>query len=434
MPRCANCGKANREGALFCQDCGQRIDGAPASGGPPSPGNGAPVLAAQAAAVPVLGPGSLPVVAGRPRTADGPTCPSCGTMNPAGMNFCKMCGTALGAAARVQSSGAPGGRVSCAQCGKPTPAGFAFCQHCGHRLQPGAAEPVLAPAPRPASAAVDKGLPPMPTPPAGVRVPSGQPPPGPAAPAAPAAAYGQAAAPLGPPGGQMVAPAAGQVVAPAARGGQGLLGRLIAVRRDGTDGDVINLTGETFDVGRTEGSLCFAEDPFLGPRHARFLVYGGIVRIRPLDLVNGVFIRLRDPHELQPGDVFYVGKELLRFEALSPEERDPPSLVEQGVRLFGSAPRESWGRLRQITCAGTSRDMWYLSRPEVVLGREEGDITFPDDEFMSRRHAVLSRAGNRARLVDQNSSNGTYLRLRGDRELRPSDVLRMGDQLLRFEP
>jgi pSer/pThr/pTyr-binding forkhead associated (FHA) protein len=259
----------------------------------------------------------------------------------------------------------------------------------------------------------------MPTPPAGVRAYGGAPP---AEPEPPRRAPVQKA------------PAAYGAPAAAVGASQALLGRLIAVRRDGSDGDVIPLNGETFDIGRTEGSLCFAEDPFLAPRHARLIAYGGVVRIRPLDPVNGVFLRLREPHDLQPGDVLYLGKELLRFETLGPEERDPPSLVEHGVRLFGSAPRESWGRLRQITCAGTTRDIWYLSRSEIVLGREEGDITFPDDEFMSRRHALLQRAGNRARLIDQNSSNGTYLRLRGDRELRPSDVLRMGDQLLRFEP
>lgn len=371
----------------------------------------------------------------------GPSCPSCGTMNPVGMNFCKMCGTALGGGApRVQVSAAPApGRVACAQCGKHTPAGYAFCQHCGHRL---AAQSESA-AGNPASAmvagvinrgpVVDKSMPPMPTPPAGVRAPMS------AAPApmavqarggAPGPASGHAAGYHGQQGAVTSMPLNG----PGSGAGNGLLGRLIAIRRDGTDGDVIPLGGESFDIGRTEGSLCFSEDPFLAPRHARFIAYGGVVRVRPLDTVNGVFLRLRDPHDLQPGDIIYIGKELLRFESLAQEERDPPSLVEHGVRLFGSAPRESWARLRQLTCAGTTRDLWYLSRAEIVLGREEGDITFPDDEFMSRRHAVLARAGTRARLIDQNSSNGTYLRLRGDRELRPSDVLRMGDQLLRFEP
>jgi hypothetical protein len=150
--------------------------------------------------------------------------------------------------------------------------------------------------------------------------------------------------------------------------------------------------------------------------------------------VNGVYVRVHGAYELAPGDQFLVGKEVIRYEPCAPEERDIPSLVEHGVRLFGSAPREAWGRLRQLTVGGTTRDVWHLSRPELVLGREEGDVTFPDDEFMSRRHAAVKRAGNKARLEDLNSSNGTYVRIKGDRELQAGDVLRMGDQLMRFEP
>ena len=56
--------------------------------------------------------------------------------------------------------------------------------------------------------------------------------------------------------------------------------------------------------------------------------------------------------------------------ALAPEERDPPSLVEHGVRIFGTVPREAWGRLRQLTVSGTTRDLWHLTRPELVLGRD----------------------------------------------------------------
>ena len=68
--------------------------------------------------------------------------------------------------------------------------------------------------------------------------------------------------------------------------------------------------------------------------------------------------------------------------------------------------------LRQLTIAGTARDVWHLTRPELVLGREEGDVTFPDDEFMSRRHAAVKRVGSKARLEDFGSSNGTFVRVR----------------------
>src|SRR5262249_14361125 len=151
----------------------------------------------------------------------------------------------------------------------------------------------------------------------------------------------------------------------------------------------------------------------------------GKVILRPLDTVNGVYLRIHGATDLQAGDQFLVGKEVLRYEPLAAEERELPNLMEHGVKIFGSAPREAWGRLRQLTVAGTTRDVWPLVRPELVLGREEGDVTFPDDEFMSRRHAALKRQGAKARLEDLNSSNGTYVRVRADRELRTGDVMRM---------
>ncbi|HRI54063.1 MAG TPA: FHA domain-containing protein, partial [Pseudomonadota bacterium] len=217
-------------------------------------------------------------------------------------------------------------------------------------------------------------------------------------------------------------------------GGTALRGRLIVMRRDGSDGEAITLSGELFDIGRTAANKNFTDDPFLAARHVRFVMHGGGVRVRPVDLVNGVFIQLREPYELQAGDVFYIGRELIRYEPLPPEERDPSPAIEHGVRVFGSTPRESWARLRQLTTSALVRDVWHLSRAEVLLGREEGDIVFPDDEFMSRRHALITRVGGRVRLEDQHSSNGTYVRLRGERDVQPNDVLRVGDQVLRYEP
>ena len=214
---------------------------------------------------------------------------------------------------------------------------------------------------------------------------------------------------------------------------QSLRGRLIVLRRDGSDGEAVPLSGELFDIGRSEGQRTFPDDLFMATRHARLVPVAGGVLVRSLDAVNGVFLQLREPWDLQSGDIFYVGRELLRFEQVPADERDPAPVSEHGVRLLGSLQRESWGRLRQLSVAGTTRDVFHMARSEVRIGREEGDIVFPDDEFMSRRHAVLTRHGSRARLEDQHSSNGTYIRLRGERELKSGDVLRVGDQVLRFE-
>jgi pSer/pThr/pTyr-binding forkhead associated (FHA) protein len=69
----------------------------------------------------------------------------------------------------------------------------------------------------------------------------------------------------------------------------------------------------------------------------------------------------------------------------------------------------------------------------MVMGREIGDIIFSEDEFMSRRHAQVSYRSGRGQLEDLGSSNGTFLRLRGPHGLSSGDLIRLGDELLRFE-
>lgn len=211
-------------------------------------------------------------------------------------------------------------------------------------------------------------------------------------------------------------------------------GRLVAVYRDGTDGSAFPLTGEQMTIGRTEGDLVFADDRYLAHRHAHIERRGGGALVRVLDTVNGVYIRVRDPVTLHDGDSLLIGKEVLRLELVDAAERDPQPTLQHGVLLFGSPARAPWGRLRQLIVSGATRDVIHVTRPDFVFGREDGDLRFPDDEFMSRRHASLSYRDGRITLTDLGSSNGTYVRLRREQELRPGDLLRMGDQLLRFEP
>ena len=96
-------------------------------------------------------------------------------------------------------------------------------------------------------------------------------------------------------------------------------------------------------------------------------------------------------------------------------------------------PAPMSAKMRRRPAMGTSRDVWHLSRPDLVLGREEGDVTFPDDEFMSRRHAAVRRASPHPKLEDLSSSNGTFVRVRTEHVLVAGDMLRLGDQLLRVE-
>jgi pSer/pThr/pTyr-binding forkhead associated (FHA) protein len=220
--------------------------------------------------------------------------------------------------------------------------------------------------------------------------------------------------------------------APAARGGHDRGFRLVVVHRDGSDGMAYSLLGHQIDIGRTDGDLVF-DDPHLAARHARIVVSPNGWVLSPLELRNGVFLRLRSGIDLTDGDHFLIGKQVIRYEILADAERNLHPAVEHGVALFGTPARPAWARLRQITPAGVTRDVYHISRNEVVLGREQGDIVFSDDEFMSRRHAQVSLRSARGRLEDLGSSNGTFIRLRGPHTLASGDLIRLGDELLRFE-
>jgi pSer/pThr/pTyr-binding forkhead associated (FHA) protein len=222
--------------------------------------------------------------------------------------------------------------------------------------------------------------------------------------------------------------------APMPAAGGAAWGTAVLVNRDGSDGQRFSLEGEYLVIGRLGADIEFADDRFLARQHARLeRATDGTVKVVPMDPLNGVFRKTDAPVELGDGTTILVGREVLRFEKVEPEESKISPLVRHGVALFGSPPREPWGRLLAVIPSGGHRDVRHLCEKEVVLGREEGDVVFRDDAFMSRRHAALTWDGRRAQLTDLGSSNGTFVRIAGPTALKHGDHVRMGDQLLRIE-
>lgn len=90
---------------------------------------------------------------------------------------------------------------------------------------------------------------------------------------------------------------------------------------------------------------------------------------------------------------------------------------------------------------------FVIGQGEQVIGRADKgeaspsiDLGTVDEEIkVSRRHALLSRTGDKVMLEDLGSTNGTYLnrtqKLEQGKpiELRPNDEIMVGKVLLRFE-
>jgi pSer/pThr/pTyr-binding forkhead associated (FHA) protein len=211
--------------------------------------------------------------------------------------------------------------------------------------------------------------------------------------------------------------------------------RLVVIGQDGKPGRQYPILDDQTDLGREEGSIVLPNDPYVAPRHARLTRRNGRYFIRDLESVNGVYVRLRSQERLQHADLVLVGLEVLRFEVVSDAEKGLSPAVERGTQIFGSPSSARHMRLCQRTVEGVTRDVYYPTRDEAVIGREQGDIVFTNDPFMSRRHAAITRDASNGTfsLRDLGSSNGTYLAIRSERELTPGDHVRVGQHLFRLD-
>ena len=384
MTTCGRCGLLNRDDLRFCADCGTRLDKpaeAPpvlARSAPPRP-NPAPAAAPAAAPLTATTPSRPPRPQPRPAAPAfdlGPAaptrpCPHCGAPNEPEARFCTNCGSPVTAAAPRPEPTAPTDTVTCARCHGANKQGLPYCQFCGARL---GGEAPAEPAQRPAAQPWED--------------PAGQP-----------------------------------------------LARLVVIAQDGTPGTEYPITGAEAEIGREDGTIRLPSDPYVSPRHMQIYRRNGRFFVRDLESVNGVYVRLRAPEVLRHADLVLIGLEVLRFELVSDAERGLGPATERGTRVFGSPSVPRLAKLCQLTVEGVTRDQYYLSRDETVIGRESGDLVFTNDPFMSRRHASVDRelASGTFSLRDLGSSNGTFLAIRSERELVSGDYLRVGQHLFRLD-
>jgi pSer/pThr/pTyr-binding forkhead associated (FHA) protein len=202
-------------------------------------------------------------------------------------------------------------------------------------------------------------------------------------------------------------------------------GRMVLVRPDGSEGGSHPLDEGENIIGRGAGSL-FDADGYLSPRHAELVLNAAGLVVRDAGSLNGVFVRLTSEEELADGDIFRIGQELLRF-----DEIRAPEPLEDGTDILGSPNPGYWGRLAVIVGREQDGSAFPLFGDAVVLGRERGDVTFPEDGYVSGTHARVAFRDGRYFLCDMNSSNGTFLRLNSERIIPSGTFILMGQQLFR---
>lgn len=309
------------------------------------------------------------------------TCGTCGRENEDHYKFCLGCGGNLDAQRAGQ--GADPAPDFCPSCGSEISGGQRFCGSCGFKVE-----------------GTDDSV--------GV---SGNSP---------------AATTSGGSKEKIEAASAGAAAAPGAGGA------LIMVNPDGSPGDTFPLEQGVNVVGRDSSAEVLSRDPFLSPKHATFTVNGERVNVRDEDSLNGVYYRITEITEIQHGEFIRVGQEVLRFQLLDLADSEVAPNAD-GTIVAGSNPAGAWGKLERISAPDQASFTFLLRGAEVVIGRERGDILFRDDGYVSGKHARVFQDSGRYFVEDLKSSNGTFVRIRGERELASGALILIGQQPFRIQ-
>lgn len=205
--------------------------------------------------------------------------------------------------------------------------------------------------------------------------------------------------------------------------------RLILIRGEGMDGLSYHLKADQHIVGRA-GQVEFPDDPFVSPKHANFFYRDNRLVVRDEGSLNGVYFRIRGSVEIAPGDTFLTGEQVFR---LDPTPKASDGADPDGTFFYSSPKYPSAFRLNQIL-EGGSIGMTVCTRgTSIQIGREDGDLNFPADIYMSARHATVEEREGKYFLTDLDSRNGTYLRIKAERPLGHGDYVFIGKRLLRVE-
>jgi hypothetical protein len=190
---------------------------------------------------------------------------------------------------------------------------------------------------------------------------------------------------------------------------------LILIHGAGVAGIGYQLNADGHVVG-ANGQLAFPDDP-----HTKLFYRNAGLVVRDEGSPDGVFVRVKGTIEIVPADQFMVGDQLLQLDATTKANDSPAT---EGQSVF---------RITQILPGGQPGIVRRAREQSMKIGREGADLNFPDDPHVSGSHCIIEEHANTYTLIDLNSRNGTYIRLKAERELAHGDCVFIGKKLLRVE-
>jgi pSer/pThr/pTyr-binding forkhead associated (FHA) protein len=185
-------------------------------------------------------------------------------------------------------------------------------------------------------------------------------------------------------------------------------------------------------IGRAKGVILFPDDPFVSPLHATLTVRDGKVVIRDEGSTSGVYVSVAGQETIPPDSYFCTGLRLFRYAgALEPA----PPYTPGRLQVYGAPVPTSQVhyQLEEILLGNRTGRTVITAGPILTIGQGKCDLSFPNDDGMAPRHCELSPMPTGAMIRDLSGGLGTFVRIVGERVLKPGDRVRIGQQTLQVE-
>lgn len=111
----------------------------------------------------------------------------------------------------------------------------------------------------------------------------------------------------------------------------------------------------------------------------------------------------------------------------------PPEIVNARTQFFGQLQVPGKAKLILIRGEGVEGLSYQLNAEQHVVGRT-GQLVFPDDPFVSPKHANLFYRNGKLVVRDEGSLNGVFVRVRGTVDIGLGDMFLAGEQVFRLDP
>lgn len=110
----------------------------------------------------------------------------------------------------------------------------------------------------------------------------------------------------------------------------------------------------------------------------------------------------------------------------------PPEILNARTQFFGQLQAPGKAKLILIRGEGVEGLSYQLNAEQHVVGKA-GQLVFPDDPFVSPKHANFFYRNGTLCVKDEGSLNGVYLRVRGSVDIKPEDYFLAGEQVFRVD-